>query len=286
VIALLMGQGYPPKQCCSILGVAPAGYFRWKRGPISQAELRRQWLKQLIEQAHTASRGTYGAKRIRAELRLGLGIPVSRKTVQKLMREQGLAGVPTRKHHKNLANVTTFEELVQRKFKRDAPNQLWVTDITEHPTREGKVYCCVVLDAHSRRVVGWSIDTHQASSLVTNALSMALTNRRPTTGTVIHSDHGTQFTCWSFTERVRQAGLVPSMGTVGDGYDNAVIESFWGRLQTELLNRQKWRTRIELSTALFEYLEIFHNRTRRHSSLGMLTPVDYENLHRESTTVA
>jgi len=160
-----------------------------------------------------------------------------------------------RKHRKNLVNVATFEDLVQRKFTRDAPNQLWLTDITEHPTREGKVYCCVVLDAHSRRVVGWSIDTHQASSLVTNALSMALGNRGPTTGTVIHSDHGTQFTCWSFTERVRQAGLVPSMGTLGDGYDNAVIESFSGRLQTELLNRQKWRTRVELSTALFEYLE-------------------------------
>ena len=138
----------------------------------------------------------------------------------------------------------------------------------------------MVLDAHSRRVVGWSIDTHQASSLVTNALSMSLPNRAATTGTVIHSDHGTLFTSWSFTECVRQARLVPSMGTIGDGYDNAVIESFWGRVQTELLNRQKWRTRIELSTALFEYLEIFHNRNRRHSSLGMLTLVDYENLHR------
>jgi len=122
--------------------------------------------------------------------------------------------------------------------------------------------------------------------LVTNALSLALTNRTPTSSTVIHSDHGTQFTCWSFTERVRQAGLLPSMGSLGDGYDKAVIESFWGRLQTGLLNRQKWRIRIELSSALLEYLEIFHNRTRRHSSLGMLTPVDYENLHPEHTTVA
>jgi transposase InsO family protein len=157
---------------------------------------------------------------------------------------------------------------------------------SEHRTREGGVSCCVVHDAHSRRVAGWSIDTHQASSLVTNALSMALTNRTPTTGTVIHSDRGTQFTCWSFMERVRKAGLAPSMGTVGDAYDNVVIESFWGRLQTELLNRQKWRTRIELSAARFEYREIFHNRTRRHSSLGMLTPVDYENLQRGSASVA
>jgi transposase InsO family protein len=286
VIAVLVGQGYRPKQCCRILAVAPAGYFVWKRGPISQAELRRQWLRQVITQAHSASRGTYGYRRVRAELRLGLGIAISRKTVHKLMVQEGLAGLPVRKHHKNLANAATFEDLVQRNFTRDAPDLLWVTDITEHPTRAGKVYCCVVLDAHSRRVVGWSIDTHQASSLVTNALSMALTNRTPTAGTVIHSDHGTQFTCWSFTERVRQAGLAPSMGTVGDAYDNAIIESFWGRLQTELLNRQKWRTRIELSAALFEYLELFHNRTRRHSSLGMLPPVDYENLHRGSASVA
>ena len=286
MIAVLVGQGYRPKQYCRILGVAPAAYFVWKRGPVSRAELRRQWLRQMIAQAHSASRGTYGYRRVRAELRLGLGIAISRTAVHKLMVEEGLAGLPVRKHRNNLANAATFEDLVQRNFTRDAPDLLWVTDITEHPTREGKVYCCVVLDAHSRRVVGWSIDTHQASSLVTNALSMALTNRTPTTGTVIHSDHGTQFTCWSFTERVRQAGLAPSMGTVGDAYDNAVIESFWGRLQTELLNRQKWRTRIELSAALFEYLEIFHNRTRRHSSLGMLTPVDYENLHRGSASDA
>jgi transposase InsO family protein len=287
VIAVLVGQGYRPKQCCRILGVAPAGYFVWKRGPVSQAELRRQWLRQVITQAHSASRGTYGYRRVRAELRLGLGIAISGKTVHKLMVEEGHAsGLPLRRRRKNLVNVATFEDLVQRNFTRDAPDQLWVTDITEHPTREGKVYCCGVLDAHSRRVVGWSIDTHQASSLVTNALSMALTNRTPTSSAVIHSDHGTQFTRWSFTERVRQAGLAPSMGTVGDAYDNAVIESFWGRLQTELLNRQKWRTRIELSSAIFEYLEVFHNRTRRHSSLGMLTLVDYENLNRGSAGVA
>jgi len=115
---------------------------------------------------------------------------------------------------------------------------------------------------------------------------MALTHRGPKIGTVIHPGHGPHFTCWSLTEHVRQAGLVPSMGIVGDGHDNAVLESFWGRLQTELLNRQTWRTRLELSTARFEYLEIFHNRTRRHSSLGKLTPLDYENLHQESAAVA
>ena len=144
------------------------------------------------------------------------------------MAEERLQGLPTRKQRKSFVNVATSEDLVCRDFNRDRPNQLWLTDITEHPTREGRVYCCVVLDAHSRMIVGWSIDSHQASSLVTNALQMAISNRTPPAGTVIHSDHGSQFTSWAFSERVRQAGLVPSMGTVGDAYDNALIEALPG----------------------------------------------------------
>jgi putative transposase len=219
-------------------------------------------------------------------VRLGRQIVVSNKLVYKLMAEERLQGLPTRKQRKSFVNVATSEDLVCRDFNRDRPNQLWLTDITEHPTREGRVYCCVVLDAHSRRIVGWSIDSHQASSLVTNALQMAISNRTPPAGTVIHSDHGSQFTSWAFSERVRQAGLVPSMGSVGDAYDNALIEAFWARLQTELLNRKKWKTRIELSTALFDYLEIFHNRNRRHSSLGMLTPIEYEKVNNQTANAA
>jgi putative transposase len=286
VIAALAGQGYDVKRCCRILGVAPSGYFSWRGRAPSQTELRRDWLRGLISQIHANSRGIYGYRRIRAELRLGRQIVVSRKLVHKLMVEARLKGLPARKQRKSLLNVATADDLVCRDFTRQAPNQLWLTDITEHPTREGKVYCCVVLDAHSRRVVGWSIDSHQASSLVTNALSMAISNRTPPAGTVIHSDHGTQFTSWAFGERVRQAGLVPSMGTVGDAFDNAVIEAFWARLQTELLNRKKWKTRIELSSALFEYLEIFYNRNRRHSSLGMLTPIEYEKVTNETANAA
>jgi len=198
----------------------------------------------------------------------------------------GYFGLPARKQRKSLVNVATAEDLVCRDFNRNAPNQLWLTDITEHPTREGRVYSCVVLDAHSRRVVGWSIDSHQATSLVTNALAMAINNRTPPPGTVIHCDHGSQFTSWAFSERVRQAGLVPSMGTIGDAFDNALIESFWARLQTELLDRKKWKTRIELSTALFDYLEIFHNRNRRHSALGMLTPIEFETVNNQTEQAA
>jgi len=286
VIAALAGQGYDVKRCCRILGVAPSTYFGWRDRPPSPMELRREWLRGLIGQIHADSRGVYGYRRVRAELRLGRQIVVSRKLVHKLMAEARLQGLPTPRRRKSLANVASSEDLVCRDFNRTAPNQLWLTDITEHPTREGKVYCCVVLDAHSRKVVGWSIDTHQASSLVTNALQMAISNRTPPAGTVIHSDHGSQFTSWAFSERVRQSGLVPSMGTVGDAFDNAVIESFWARLQTELLNRTKWKTRIELSTALFDYLEIFHNRNRRHSSLGMLTPIEFEKVNNQTTNAA
>ncbi len=175
--------------------------------------------------------------------------------------------------------------MVNRDFTRAAPNQLWVTDITEHPTREGKVYCAVVLDSYSRKVVGWSIDSTQTATLVTNALGMAISNRQ-LNGTVIHSDHGCQFTSWAFTRRVQDAGLAPSMGSIGDCFDNGMIESFWGRMQTELLNRRRWKTRIELANAIFEYLEIFHNRQRRHSSLGMLTPNEYERLRPPILTVA
>jgi transposase InsO family protein len=135
-------------------------------------------------------------------------------------------------------------------------------------------------------VVGWSIDATQTSALVTNALSMAISNRKPGPTTVIHADHGVQFTSWAFTERARASGLVPSMGTIGDCYDNGMIESFWGRMQTELLDRRRWKTRIELANAIFDYLEIFHNRQRRHSSLGMLTPNEYEMLRPPALTAA
>jgi putative transposase len=172
--------------------------------------------------------------------------------------------------------VATAGDRVERQFHRDGPDQLWVTDITEHPTREGKVYCAVVLDAWSRRVIGWSIDSTPSTALVTNALGMAIDQRRPRAETIIHSDQGTQFTSWAFTRRAVDSGLLPSMGPVGDCFDNAVMESFWSRMQVELLDRKRWITRLELANAIFEYLEIFHNRRRRHSSLDMLAPIEFE----------
>jgi transposase InsO family protein len=200
-----------------------------------------------------------------------------------LMRRAALAGLPGRPRFRKTPQSPTASDLVDRKFTRKEPNRLWVTDITEHPTREGKVYCAVVLDTFSRRVVGWAIETSPTAALVTNALAMAIEQRKPANGTVIHSDHGTQYTSWAFTERAVASGLVPSMGSVGDCFDNAMIESFWGRMQVELLDRKRWITRVELSNAIFEYLEVFHNRQRRHSSLGMVSPVAFEIQHTKET---
>ncbi|MBB2747068.1 UNVERIFIED_ORG: transposase InsO family protein [Microbispora rosea subsp. rosea] len=261
------------------MGVSESGYYAWRSRPPSPRSVRHAWLTEVIRQAHAASRGVYGARRVHAELTLGRGIPVGHGQVTMLMHRAGIKGLPGNRRRRPVPQVPTATDMVDRLFARSGPDQLWVTDITEHPTREGKVYCCVVLDAYSRRVVGWSIDSTQTATLVTNALGMAIHNRNPQTGTVIHSDHGVQYTSWAFTERAKASGLVPSMGSIGDCFDNAVIESFWGRMQTELLNRRRWNTRIELANAIFEYLEIFHNRQRRHSALGMRTPVEYEMLY-------
>jgi transposase InsO family protein len=205
------------------------------------------------------------------------------------MRELGITGLPTRraKYGKaNLINRETTVDLVNRDFERDGPNQLWMTDITEHPTREGKLYCCVVLDAWSRKVVGWSLDRRPTAAMVNAALGMAIEQRCPSSGTLIHSDHGSQFTSWAFSQRVRTAGLAHSLGSVGDAYDNAMVESFWGRMQTELLNTRKWKTRVELSSEIFDWIEAFYNRTRRHSALGMMSPIAYEKLNNQQTNVA
>jgi putative transposase len=230
--------------------------------------MRRQWLIGLIREVHLASRGTYGSRRVHAELTIGMDVKVSERLVAVLMSSAGIYGLPGPARIRRVRGLVTAGNLVNRKFARQRPNELWVTDITEHLTREGKVYCCCVMDTFSRKIVGWSIDSVQNSNLVVNALDMAIKNRRPAVGGIVHADHGVQFTSWSFGEKIRSAGLMPSFGTVGDGLDNAMIESFWSSMQIELLDRQKWRTRVELANAMFDYIEIFHNRQRRHSQLG------------------
>jgi transposase InsO family protein len=269
---------------CRVLSVSESGYYAWRKRPPSVRAVRHAWLTDRLRAVHAASRGTYGARRVHAELVLGQGIPIGHPAVERLMRAAGIQGLADRPRYRKSAPHAAATDRVGRQFVREAPDQLWVTDITEHPTREGKVYCAVVLDVFSRRVVGWSIDAAATAALVTNALSMALDTRRPTGPTVIHSDQGTQYGSWAFTRRAQDAGLLPSMGAVGTCFDNALMESFWSRVQVELLDRQAWHTRVQLATALFEYLEIFHNRQRRHSSIGMLTPMEFETQYRSTTT--
>ncbi len=281
LIGELADQGCSINRAARVLGVTTAGFFAWRHRAPSERSIRHAWLTDVIREVHAESFQTYGSRRVHAELTLGRGLKVGHGAVELLMGRAGLHGLPgPRKSRLILPKLTTAGDLVRREFAREASNQLWVTDITEHPTREGKVYCCVVLDICSRKVVGWSIDSSQTAALATNALGMAIQSRRPPPGAVIHSDHGAQFTSWAFSQRALASGLLPSMGAVGSCYDNAVIESFWGRMQVELLNRRRWNTRLELANAIFEYLEIFHNRRRRHSALGMLTPNEYEKMKR------
>jgi putative transposase len=278
----MAAEGLSVQVACRVLGVSESGYYAWRKRPLSARAIRHAWLTDRIRQVHQASRGTYGARRVQAELVLGQGIRVGHQAIERLMRLAGIQGLSGRPRYRKASTQATAADLVGRQFARDEPDQLWVTDITEHPTREGKVYCAVVLDMFSRRVVGWSIDVAPTAALVTNALGMAIDTRCPTGPTVIHSDQGTQYTSWTFTRRALDSGLLPSMGAVGTCFDNALMESFWSRVQVELLDRQVWSTRLELANALFEYLEIFHNRQRRHSSLDMLTPIEFETRHGSS----
>lgn len=266
---------------CRTLDVSPSGFYDWQRAQAAPCRRRREdaELRQTITEIHRQSRGTYGAPRVHAELRLGLGIHVGRKRVERLMRAEGLQGV-TRRRRRGLtrrdAAAVPNDDLVARRFSPQGPNELWVADITEHPTDEGRVYLAVVIDAWNRQVIGQSIADHLRAELVVDALDMACWRARPVAGqTIHHADHGTQYTSWAFGQRLRQAGLLGSMGTVGDALDNAVAESFFATLQTELFDRHHWTSRRQLAQAIFEWIEVFYNQQRRHSTLGMQAPVTY-----------
>jgi putative transposase len=270
-----------------VVGLSRSTYYDYKFHRPSDREIRHLLLEDAITEIHARSRGTYGMLRVRAALEIEQGIIVNKKLVWKIMRRLGLQGLPgPRKGRKNLVNVATNEDLVQRNFVASRPNELWLTDITEHPTGEGKLYCCVVLDLYSRKVVGWAIDRHEDSNLVNAALSNAGASRATSRATIIHSDHGSQFTSWAFSQNIARLGLMGSMGTTGDCYDNSPMESFWGSMQIELLNRQRWTTHVELASAIADYIENFYNPTRRHSSLEYLTPLEFEALNSIQNQVA
>ncbi|WP_182907518.1 IS3 family transposase, partial [Microbispora sp. H13382] len=282
----LADDGIPVAVACRVLNVSTSGYYDWRGRPEPPRQLRNEELTKMIHRIHAESRGSYGSPRVHAELTLGLGEKVNRKRVERLMRAAGLQGVYRRKGRRNLVNQATEEDLVQRRFTVEAPDVLWLTDIIEHPSREGRLFCAAVMDAYSRRIIGWSIDSRQDTDLVVGALAMAVARRNPNReSTILHSDHGTQYTSWAFGKRLRDAGLLGSMGTVGDCYDNAMMESFWGTMQLELLDTRTWETREELANAIFEWIECWYNPYRRHSSIGMHSPVTFESLYLHSDTI-
>jgi transposase InsO family protein len=265
---------------CRVLEVSRSGYYDWLNREPSAREIADGQLSEMIAQVHYDSRGTYGAPRVHAELRLGLGIRVGRKRIARLMRRDGLSGVCHRRKRRGFKPAPApVQDLVLRKFSAEAPNRVWFTDITQHRAGDGWVYCCAVIDAFSRRIVGWSIADHLRSELVVDALEMARWQRRPEPGTIVHADRGTQYTSWIFGHRLRQAGLLGSMGKVASSVDNALIESFWSTMQRELLDRHDWPSKTELASAIFEWIEGFYNPVRRHTSLQHLSPVEFEDLH-------
>ena len=262
---------------CRLLGVSRSGYYAWRQRPPSARARADQELTRQIRAIHEQSRGTYGAPRIGAELR-ERGVVCSRKRVARLLRLAGLQGCHRRKGPAapRTPGLPLAPDLVQRQFTAAAPDRLWVADITYVPTWAGFLYLAVVLDVHSRRVVGWAMADHLRSELVIEAVDMAVWRRRPTEGVIHHSDQGSQYTSLAFGRRLREAGLLVSMGSRGDCFDNAAVESFFATLECELLARHRFPTRSAGRLALFDYIEGFYNTQRRHSALGYLSPAAYE----------
>ena len=266
---------------CRVLEVSTSGYYAWRTRPKSARAHADAELRVRIESIHERSRTTYGAPRIHAEL-AAAGVRVGRKRVARLMNAAGIHGVGRRKWVITTARdraARPAPDLVERDFSAPGPNRLWVADITYVPTWAGFLYLAVVLDAFSRRIVGWAMETHLRTELVLSALEMALGQRRPV-GVIHHSDQGSQYTSLAFGKRCGEAGVRPSMGSVGDCFDNAMCESFFATLECELLNRRHFKTQIEARMAIFDFIEGFYNPHRRHSALGYRSPCEYESAYR------
>jgi putative transposase len=270
---------HPISVMCRMLEVSASGFHAWQRRPPSDRTLSDAWLLERIREIHHANRGVYGAPRVHAELRLADGIRVGHKRVERLMRTDGLSGlIPKRRGRTTIRvpGVRVADDLVKRQFRPETPDVLWVADITYLRTWEGWLYLAAVQDAFSRRIVGWSMADHMRSDLVVDALQMAIARRRPEAGLIHHSDQGSQFVSLAFGQAAGRAGIARSMGSRGDCFDNAVAESFFATLKKELIHRRSWPGREELRREVFDYIEIFYNATRRHSTLGMLSPARYE----------
>ena len=271
----------PVRTMCRALKVSSSGYHAWLDRAPSKRAIENAVLVERIRAIHAESDATYGMPRVRAEL-IDQGMKISSKRVARLMRLNAIRGVSRRRGFV----VTTQRnqrqrpapDLVKREFVADGPNQLWVADMTYVPSWAGFIYLAIVLDVWSRRIVGWAIGEDMTTELVLAALNMALQQRRPQ-GVIHHSDQGSQYTSIAFGERCKKMGVRPSMGTVGDAYDNAMAESFFATLECELIDRRSWQTKTDARLALFTYIEAWYNPRRRHSALAQLSPANYERKH-------
>lgn len=281
---------FPVCVLCKVLGVSKSGYYDWRMRPLSRRSREDAVLVGKIREIHERSRKTYGSPRVHAELR-ALGTRCGRKRVERLMREARLQGCirGRRKrttHRDRSGRAVPAEDLLQRSFAAAEVDKVWVADITYVATREGFLYVAFILDVHSRRIVGWAMERHLGTELVIDALRMAVWRRKPAAGLVHHSDQGAQYTALSFTERLREVNITPSMGRTGTALDNAMAESFVSTLKAELVSRLEFPSRQVAKTAIFDYLETFYNTRRLHSSLGYRSPADFEEDRMEEARVA
>ena len=279
--------GFPVPLMCRMLGVSRSGYYDWRDRAPSKRSREDTTLTENIREIHRRSRQTYGSPRVHAELR-ALGTRCGRKRVERLMREAGLRGCMRgrRKGTTRRSKRAPVEDLVKRNFAATEVDRVWVADITYIATAEGFLYLAFILDVHSRRIVGWAMENHLRTEIVVEALQMALWRRKPAPGLVHHSDQGVQYTALSFSQRLREVGITPSMGRTGSALDNAMAESFVSTLKAELVSKLKFPTRQSAKTAIFEYLETFYNTRRLHSSLGYRSPADFEEDRMEEARVA
>ena len=269
---------FPIQLMCRMLGVWRSGYYDWRDRPPSRRSREDTALTEKVREIHRRSRETYGSPRVHAELR-ALGTRCGRKRVERLMQEAGLRGCVRGRRKRTTrrsGRAVVAKDLLQRSFAATQIDKVWVADITYVATREGFLYLAFILDVHSRRIVGWAMENHLRTEIVVDALQMAIWRRKPAPGLVHHSDQGVQYTALSFSERLREVGITPSMGRTGSALDNAMAESFVSTLKAELVSRMEFPTRQAAKTAIFEYLETFYNTRRLHSSLGYRSPADFE----------
>lgn len=282
----LADDGVPVTVTCRVLNIARAPYYRWLTCPVTDDELDEAWLTNAVFDAHRDD-PEFGYRFLADEVRKA-GHEVCDRTVWRICRDNGwwsCFGKPrTRKNH--LAQTPAHDDLVRRRFNADAPNRLWLTDLTEHPTGEGKLYLCAVKDAWSKRIVGYSIDARMQADLVVRAVDNAVARRGDVAGCILHSDRGSQFRARKAQQALDRHGMVGSMGQVGSAGDNAAMESFFALLQRNVLDRRRWTTRDELRIAIVTWIERTYHRRRRQRALGRLTPVEYETIMTPQATQA